>query len=477
MWLRSSSILIETSFNLLIRKKLGRIGINSSATNYNNKAIFYKVYVRHFVDPETIAIIDPKGKYNYSEQFTLPFNTSQTVSHAVMIDEDINNLNTWQILWHGITGEYLSFDISDIILDAASIPDNATTYLGKLSKLGRKGWNTANYKYEKWPDTKTPYFRIAAFGTLLKIARDLNGGKLEPQDQIDLATVILQHILSNEKIREKVIYQFEKKLGKIVAQKLARKLLAFFAQIDWFIKIPGQTGIAWDIWEPSDWSDARHTDIVKLTICGKEKETINGDVWNLAHDFLVSPKQSNPNGAWSFMESTSLNNDPKTYRLLREFITDAFHIQNLQAWQGSDISIDIKDKLPKVGINNTGAFQKIINIGWDKGTILVHPAANKLVIIAWKSPLKKQINISGTISDIDSGGGDGITWSIEKGNSTKGNSTKVNEPLESGSLNNGGTKNFNLYNIAVDKGDIIYFVINPKNNHYYDSTGVDITIN
>ncbi len=35
LWLRSSSILIETSFNLLIRKKLGRIGINSSATNYN----------------------------------------------------------------------------------------------------------------------------------------------------------------------------------------------------------------------------------------------------------------------------------------------------------------------------------------------------------------------------------------------------------------------------------------------------------
>ena len=96
-----------------------------------------------------------------------------------------------------------------------------------------------------------------------------------------------------------------------------------------------------------------------------------------------------------------------------------------------------------------------------------------MAIIAWKSPITSYVSITGGVSDDDPGGGDGILWYIDQ------NSTN----LAAGSYPNGGAQTFAngtggsyLSSVAVQKGDVIYFLVNPNQNYYYNSTRIDISI-
>jgi pimeloyl-ACP methyl ester carboxylesterase len=200
--------------------------------------------------------------------------------------------------------------------------------------------------------------------------------------------------------------------------------------------------------------------------------------WNLAYDFRVSPNQANPNpdncrnsNVWYFMQSGSLAHNPTTYSLLPEFITDAFYISGLQQWQGT--SGGAKDKLPAVGINATGDFQQVNTISWPAGAVHVHPLPSQLAIVAWRSPSNGRVSITGAVTDLDANGGNGIDWFIDRGTTT----------LAYGSIPNGGAQNFqdgvsgsNLSNVSVSQGDFLYFIVDAKEDHYFDSTGLNVTI-
>ena len=202
--------------------------------------------------------------------------------------------------------------------------------------------------------------------------------------------------------------------------------------------------------------------------------------WILATDFRLSPDQENPNpdsyghtNVWYFMQSSSLDRDPQNYSLLPYFTSNAFLIQGLEQWHGTEGSSSNNDLNPSIGINATGTTQYPTTMTWPPNTIRVHPTNSKLVIIGWRSPINGSIVITGSFSDIDATCGDGILWYIDKGATN----------LAYGSLANGGEQNFQegvngdqLSSVTVSQGEFIYFIVHPNSGWWCDSTGVDITI-
>ena len=195
--------------------------------------------------------------------------------------------------------------------------------------------------------------------------------------------------------------------------------------------------------------------------------------WNLASDFRTSPNQANPSpdvygngGVWSFLQSKSLEHHPADYSPLGQFIPDAFGISGLEQWQDPvNWFPNEGDGLPAIGINATGVEQ-CPSISWPNGAIRSHPFDNQLAIVSWSSPVSAIVNIEGSFADMDANGGNGVLWSVDKGGTT----------LASGDIN-GNAQSFALSKVLVSKGDVLYFLVDPKENDFsYDSTQLDITI-
>ena len=145
-----------------------------------------------------------------------------------------------------------------------------------------------------------------------------------------------------------------------------------------------------------------------------------GATWNLAPNFRLSPGQANPNPdsygnseVWYFMESAPFVRDPSTYTMLPDFISDAFSIEGLEQWHGTE-GEDPHDKLPAVGINSTGLVQDLgsSSFSWDPGVIRVHPS-DKLAVVGWRSPIDGEVRVRGSFAVMDTGCGNGIAWFVD----------------------------------------------------------------
>jgi hypothetical protein len=208
-----------------------------------------------------------------------------------------------------------------------------------------------------------------------------------------------------------------------------------------------------------------------------------GAVWGLASDFAVAPNQANPNpdqfgnpGVWQFLSAT-LDHNPANYQWLNEFITNRFGIAGLQGWQGSTVSGGDLDKLPHVSLNtNSDNPRPVLGIDWPPGTVMVHPLPDRAAAVGWRSPINGHVSVAGGVVDGQPQCGDGIDWSIDRGATT----------LTGGTIPNGGAQAFAagssgaaaLSDVAVRKGDVLYFLVGPGANrdHACDSTTLDISI-
>lgn len=77
-----------------------------------------------------------------------------------------------------------------------------------------------------------------------------------------------------------------------------------------------------------------------------------------------------------------------------------------------------------------------------------------------------QLQGPGSFTDLDPNFGNGILWFVEG-------------PQRSafGNLPNACTQSFNLPNVIVSPGQVLYFIIDPKNGDYRcDTTMLDVTI-
>ena len=70
------------------------------------------------------------------------------------------------------------------------------------------------------------------------------------------------------------------------------------------------------------------------------------------------------------------------------------------------------------------------------------------------------------MSDADCGGGDGITWYIDR----------ETTDIASGSISNCGSETRLSRPISVHRGTTFYFVIDPKADYSFDLTEIDLTI-
>jgi hypothetical protein len=210
--------------------------------------------------------------------------------------------------------------------------------------------------------------------------------------------------------------------------------------------------------------------------------------WNLATDFRVFPNQENPNrdscgnmNVWYFLQSdpaTYPAHLPLTYSSLSEFTNDAMSVVGLELWEGGVISTGPKDKLPSVGINNTGSVQTPLGaIAWGPGVVFVHPLFKRSVVVGWRSPIDGAVSVSGGVRDIDNSCGDGISWSIDRYDGSS------NTTLASGAFSEGGLQGFQngiggvgLGAVTVKKGDFIYVVVDPKSDFNCDSTALTFIV-
>jgi hypothetical protein len=194
--------------------------------------------------------------------------------------------------------------------------------------------------------------------------------------------------------------------------------------------------------------------------------------WNVAADFQVFPHQENPNRdscshneVWYFMGSSSLDHNPSTYYLLPEFSVDKSGVVGLIEWRDPS-------GLPWFAFNATGATQRGGG-EWPVKMAAAHPNPSNMSVLGWRSPIQGQIRITGMVSDLDPGCGNGIKWFLEKGQTS----------LAAGYFINAGRQDLkdglgseSLASVAVNEGDFIYLLIDANGDNICDATFVDFTI-
>jgi hypothetical protein len=199
--------------------------------------------------------------------------------------------------------------------------------------------------------------------------------------------------------------------------------------------------------------------------------------WNLSRDLRANGNQisfnQGSNGVWYFMESTSLKHNPLLYKFIPNYMTPCYNpndprgekpIDGISCWRDQSY---LDQHLPAVTVNFTNQGQTQLNFVIPAHAVFMHPAWDRFAIVAWKSPLNAIVRVRGAFTDIDPNCDNGILWSIDKGP----------QRLAFGDIPNGGAQDFDLPTVSVTKGQILYFIVDPKHGDYAcDSTMIDLTI-
>jgi len=125
-----------------------------------------------------------------------------------------------------------------------------------------------------------------------------------------------------------------------------------------------------------------------------------------------------------------------------------------------------KDDHPSLTVNLSEQPQNYSTISHPALAVSVHPSPKDAITIAWRSPVTADVTVSVLVEDIDKNCGDGVSWSIERGDRT----------LSRGDVANGGTPAQEIVTTSVQAGQLIRLVIAPRQTYFCDSTRVDLTV-
>ena len=198
--------------------------------------------------------------------------------------------------------------------------------------------------------------------------------------------------------------------------------------------------------------------------------------WELPADVLRAGNQisfdQKSNGVWYFMESTSLLHNPQTYQFMPHYAAACPVAVGLTGVACMWDTLDPTSSLaiyPNVTVNFNDFEVTDPYSGSRPGhSLTIHPQTTRLAVIAWRSPGDFKINISGDIRPLFPGlyCGDGVRWSVERG-------TQV---LASGDTSVPSDFAVKVERLAVEKGEAIYLVIDPKSADNCDSTLLSVAI-
>jgi hypothetical protein len=200
--------------------------------------------------------------------------------------------------------------------------------------------------------------------------------------------------------------------------------------------------------------------------------------WNLANDVLrVSNQISFNQGAravWYFMEGPSAGvHDPTLYRLLPDYTAPcetnpSSDATGLRCWLNL-AALFAGNHLPTVGINvDDTVANPDAGVLIPPRSVFLHPGPTRQAIVAWQSPVRGFVRVTGRVSDLDPSCDNGVIWFVNRGATT----------IAQGVMQNGGKpQSFEVRRVFVDAGDVLYFVVDAAMEDYAcDTTGLDLRI-
>jgi hypothetical protein len=186
-------------------------------------------------------------------------------------------------------------------------------------------------------------------------------------------------------------------------------------------------------------------------------------VWDFTNDFarpggsLRNPGRDRYDnaGVWRYLAGDiSRARDPSSFELLGSRRTALLGARGFDAWIGADG--------PAAGVSFP-----IVGVRGASPQGFAHPSDTRAAIVAWTSPIQGRVRISGSVSDGDPRGGDGVRWVLRKGRRT----------LAAGKLLNGAARApFGVRSIEVNAGEMLYLKISPRRSSSYDSTMFSLRI-
>ncbi|MCO8163345.1 hypothetical protein NJC38_14375 [Pseudomonas sp. 21LCFQ010] len=184
----------------------------------------------------------------------------------------------------------------------------------------------------------------------------------------------------------------------------------------------------------------------------------NAQSWNLARDMYLMTEKSPAGSPWAFMQNKTAVNAAANYTLFPTLHADQCGDGATTCWMegaGNGYIAIVKKSWTFSGSGSSSLFKQ--------GDVVAHPGSNFQSIVRWTSPIAGNINVLGRINDLHNACGDGISWSLNLGDTL----------LQSGSLAKGGSSLIHVDNIAVTVAAALYLVIDKKANYSCDATSFD----
>ncbi len=208
--------------------------------------------------------------------------------------------------------------------------------------------------------------------------------------------------------------------------------------------------------------------VLFLAACGKDSTAPVGpgeaNSYDAVADFSSTTNASS--NTWSYRYKDGLTRDG-SYTLISSYGpagSGAWIPTNPGAWS-------VGGFVPAIGVNRTAsdATYEGSNLTWPKGTMLVHPGGNQLVVVSWLSPSDGTATIEFSFTSLDATCGNGIAWFVERNDH--------GATLASGSIpRGGGSGSLSLTGVRVRAGDQINLVVDPNSDFVCDSTRLTATI-
>jgi len=196
-----------------------------------------------------------------------------------------------------------------------------------------------------------------------------------------------------------------------------------------------------------------------------------GVINDAASDFRVSPNQGDNSGTnrWQYLYIVNgVRNGGAGYTAFNSFSAPFHTVAAFQGWDNNPSDIE-----PCVFKNTSSSPQTGFGSATVPGYALVaHPAQFDFAAVRWLSPLTGLVDLTGSLADLDSTGGNGINWYLDKQSGAV-----YTQNIASGSLNNGGSQSFFVGNVSVSAGDKLFLIVDPKSSDWaYDTTQLNLTI-
>lgn len=196
--------------------------------------------------------------------------------------------------------------------------------------------------------------------------------------------------------------------------------------------------------------------------------------WDLAADLqanATSPFPANPfadrqgdPSAWGMLTAATTARDPSSYSLMSYTTNTLCGNAGVVGWGSAGAAGEAHINTTAGAVYNPSCAPYAV---FPAHVAMAHPGPANDVMYAWRSPLTGTVRISGSVVDADCHAGDGVAWYIARGATT----------IASGAIADCGAQAFpNDLTVSVSGGDILYFLVDPRDNYSFDSTRIEVQI-